>query len=233
MNDQLSKTSNGVSKVLIVAAHADDEVLGMGGTIAKHTKNGDEVRLIVLADGESSRDEPGDIEKREQEAKKAAEILGIENIIFKRFPDQQLDTLPLLKINKAIEEVLAEFKPEIIYTHNPTDLNKDHQLACPATLTACRPQPGFSVKKILAFEVLSSTEWQIKDKASMFAPTEYNDISEFIDQKIKALRIYQDELKNYPHPRSIEGVKILAQYRGIEVGYKYAEAFQVIRILND
>lgn len=217
----------------MVAAHPDDEILGVGGTILKHVKNGDQVSILVLGDGESSREAKVDIEKRENQAKRVIQALGAKEMILKKLPDNQFDSLPLLEIIKEVEAVIRQVKPEIIYTHCPTDLNVDHRLTFQAVLTACRPQPGFGVKKILAFETLSSTEWQIKDQSHLFLPTEYHDIAEFIDQKVEILKIYQDELRDYPHPRSVEGVKILAQYRGIEVGYHYAEAFQIIRSLND
>jgi len=217
----------------VVAAHPDDEILGVGGTILKHVKNGDQVSILVLGDGESSREAKVDIEKRENQAKRVIQALGAKEMILKKLPDNQFDSLPLLEIIKEVEAVIRQVKPEIIYTHCPTDLNVDHRLTFQAVLTACRPQPGFGVKKILAFETLSSTEWQIKDQSHLFLPTEYHDIAEFIDQKVEILKIYQDELRDYPHPRSVEGVKILAQYRGIEVGYHYAEAFQIIRSLND
>jgi len=222
-----------MSKILVVAAHPDDEILGVGGTILKHVKNGDQVSILVLGDGESSREAKVDIEKRENQAKRVIQALGAKEMILKKLPDNQFDSLPLLEIIKEVEAVIRQVKPEIIYTHCPTDLNVDHRLTFQAVLTACRPQPGFGVKKILAFETLSSTEWQIKDQSHLFLPTEYHDIAEFIDQKVEILKIYQDELRDYPHPRSVEGVKILAQYRGIEVGYHYAEAFQIIRSLND
>jgi len=221
-----------MSKVLIVVAHPDDEVLGVGGAILKHVKEGDEVRILIMADGESARNEGVDIGKREAQAKKVGEVLGVKDIILEGLPDNAMDSLTLLEITKLVERVVFDFKPEIIYTHCPNDLNVDHRLAFQAVLTCCRPQPGFFVKKILAFETPSSTEWQIKDAAHIFCPTKYIDISEVIDDKINCLKIYKDELREYPHPRSLEGVKVLARFRGIEVGCEYAEAFQVIRILD-
>ena len=233
MSDQLSKISNKVNKILVVVAHPDDEILGVGGIILKHVKTGDEVSILVLGDGESSKDSGADIAKREKQAQAVAKALGVREIILKKFPDNQFDSVPLLEITKEVERTVAKVKPDIVYTHFAYDLNVDHRLTFQAVLTACRPQPDFGVKKILAFETPSSTEWQFKDQANMFAPTEYHDISGFIEQKIEVLKIYRDELRAYPHPRSVEGIRILAQYRGLEVGYKYAEAFQVIRILND
>jgi len=219
-------------KILIVVAHPDDEVLGIGGTILKHVSNNDKVSVLILGDGETSRKPDADIQKRRSQAKRVAAELGIIEVILENLPDNKFDSVPLLDITKKIEDVVNKIKPEIIYTHYPQDLNIDHQLTFQATLTACRPQPGFFVKKILAFETLSSTEWQIKDSHHVFCPTEYVDISQNIERKIEIMKIYEDELRKYPHPRSVEGIRILARYRGMEVGCEYAEAYQVIRTLS-
>lgn len=222
------------NKILIVVAHPDDEVLGVGGTILKHVKNGDEANILILGDGVTSRgSRPKELKNRISQAKKAARILGVKNIVLETLPDNKFDSVPLLGIVKIIEKALDKFKPDTVYTHFGEDLNIDHRLVFQAVLTACRPQPKFFVKNLLSFEVLSSTEWQVKNKKSLFCPTHYNDISDFIDKKIAAMEIYKKELKPHPHPRSKEGIKILAQFRGMEVGYKHAEAFQVVRVLSD
>ncbi|HLD28268.1 MAG TPA: GNAT family N-acetyltransferase [Patescibacteria group bacterium] len=221
------------NNILVVVAHPDDEILGVGGTILRCAKRGDDVTILILSNGETSRMTAVDITKRTEQAKKVAATLGAKNIVIDQFPDQKFDTVPLLDIIQKIESVMYNLNPKIVYTHCPYDLNIDHRLTFQAVLTACRPGFILPVKKILTFETPSSTEWNIKDQANSFCPTEYNDITDLIDEKIDVLKIYGDELREYPHPRSIEGIKVLAQYRGMEVGYKYAEAFQVLRILND
>ena len=222
-----------MNKILVVAAHPDDEILGVGATILKHVARGDEINILILGDGETSKDGPQDTNKRARQAKQAAKFLAVKKLVLKTLPDQKFDSLPILDITKQIEAVVSQIKPQIIYTHCPTDLNMDHRITCQSVLTACRPKPGFSVKKILAFVTLSSTEWQLKNGANLFCPTQYEDVTDFIDKKIEALKIYQGELLEYPHPRSEIGVRVLAQYRGMEVGFKYAEAFQIVRELND
>jgi len=219
--------------ILVVAAHPDDEILGVGGTILKHIANGDEVSVLILGDGETAREEQVDIEKRKKQAQKVAQLLGVKNLFLEALPDNQFDSVPLLKIVKIVEGYLNKIKPNVVYTHHAHDLNIDHCLTFQAVLTATRPQPNYFVKKILAFEVLSSTEWQVKDKKHLFFPTYYNDITDVINRKIEVLKVYKDELKKYPHPRSEEGIRTLAQYRGIESGYNFAEAFQLIRQLSD
>lgn len=220
-------------KILVVVAHPDDEVLGVGGTILRHVDKGDKVDLLILGDGESSRIKGVDINKRAGQAAKVAESLGINNLFLEKLPDNQFDSVPLLEIVKIVEKYLNRTKPELVYTHNVSDLNIDHELTFKAVLTSCRPQPGHFVKKLLSFEVLSSTEWQIKTSQQCFSPTIYKDITNFIDKKIEIFQAYKDEVKTYPHPRSSEGVRVLAKYRGMESGYDFAEAFQLIRELQD
>lgn len=221
------------NKILVVVAHPDDEILGCGGTILKHLKNKDEVNVLILGEGETSKENGSNIEGRQKAAQKAAKFLGVQDLFSQKLPDNQFDSLPLLKIVKIVEGYLNQVKPNVVYTHHAHDLNIDHRITFQAVLTACRPQPNFFVKKILTFEILSSTEWQVKDKKHSFFPNVYNDISDFIAKKNEALEIYKNELKKYPHPRSKEGVEVLARYRGMEAGYKFAEAFQLIRDLND
>jgi len=192
------------------------------------------VSILFLGDGVTSRGAgAADIKKRSKQAKQAAALLGARKVIMETLPDNKFDSVPLLEIVKKVEKVIYAIRPNLVYTHFGDDLNVDHRLTFQAVLTACRPQPKFFVKKILCFEVLSSTEWQAKKKNKLFCPGEYNDISKFIDKKIEAIGVYGDEIRKYPHPRSKPGAKILAQYRGLEVGYKYAEAFQIVRSLND
>jgi len=223
------------NNVLVIVAHPDDEILGVGGTILKHIKNGDQVSVLILGDGESSREGATvvNIKKRKKQIERVAKMLKVVNIFIDELPDNQFDSLSLLKIAKKIEAIINKISPNIVYTHHAYDLNIDHRLTFQAVLTACRPQPSFFVKKISTFETPSSTEWQIKNGQNYFCPNEYVNIEKFIDKKIDILKIYKDELRDYPHPRSVEGIKILAKYRGMEIGYKYAEAFHVIRSLSD
>lgn len=222
-----------MTKVLIVAAHTDDEALGCGGTIAKHVANGDEVAALFLTNGIGSRD-TGDDEANARFgcALQASEILGYKLLHNFDFPDNQMDGLPLLKITQAIEPFIAEFAPQRVYTHHIGDLNVDHRVVHNAVMTACRPQPGSSVKEILTFEVMSSTEWQSPLKDS-FLPSVYVDISEQIDKKMMALEAYRIEMRDYPHSRSVEHLKQLAAHRGNCIGRNYAEAFMQVRRIID
>ncbi len=216
--------------VLILSAHPDDEVLGCGGTIARHAKRGDSVDIVFMADGVASR--PGHSEEelrtRNQAAEKARTILGASKIHFLKLPDNKMDSLPLLDIVQPLEALIKTVKPEIIYTHHLGDLNVDHRLTHQAVMTACRPQPAFCVKEIYSFEVMSSTEWQTPGYMP-FTPNVFVDISDFLSVKEEALKAYETEMRNAPHSRSIENLVNLAKYRGASVGVTAAEAFVLIR----
>ena len=218
-----------MNNVLIVVAHPDDEVLGCGATIAKHTRAGDKVKIIFLADGFSSR---SDGITRCGASKCASEILECETPIFFDYPDNQLDSVPLLKIVQDLEGIFYDFKPNIVYTHHFGDLNVDHQVTHRAVMTVCRPQPGFYVKEIYSFEILSSTHWQSAGMRNTFIPNYFIDVDKFLDEKIRALQCYGKELRRYPHARSYESVKNLAKVRGSIIGVEYAEAFMVERVIT-
>jgi len=222
------------NKVLIVAAHSDDEVLGCGGTIAKLAKQGNEVAVIFMTNGVSSRNEKDElikIQERKLHSEHAAKILGISQITPFDYPDNCMDTVPLLHVIQSIEDEIRKFQPEIVLTHFVNDLNIDHATVARATLTATRPLTGSSVKKVLGFEVNSSTEWAID--APHFKPNYFMNISETFNLKIDAMRAYDCELRASPHPRSLEGIEALASLRGNASGYRYAEAFKIYRLMED
>jgi len=222
--------------VLVIAAHPDDEVLGCGGTIAKLSPNND-IYVLILGEGVTSRNIPEEqrqenLKRLRKEAESANKILDVKKVFFEGFPDNKFDTVPLLDIVKSIEETINKVNPEVIFTHHYGDLNIDHQITHKAVLTATRPVGDYSVKKILTFEVLSSTEWNCQNQCNIFTPNTYVDISETINKKLEAMQCYKSEIRSYPHPRSSKGIKILAQKRGLEVGLKFAEAFCLIRAVE-
>jgi len=221
-------------RILVIVAHPDDEILGVGGTINKHVKDNDGVYCLILGEGEKSRGIGNFNEKifeLHNQAKKSGEIIGFKQIYFENLPDNEFDSVSLLKITKKIEEYINKIKPDIIYTHYENDLNIDHRLTFQGVITACRPCNNNCPKEIYCFETLSSTEWQLQSKE--FKPNVYINIENEIETKIQALRAYTSELRNYPHPRSEEGIKILAKYRGLECGKRYVEAFKLIRSINN
>ena len=219
--------------VLIIAAHTDDEALGCGGTIARHVAAGDAVHAVFMADGISSRSgaTPADMEQRMAAARQAHEILGLQRVEYLGLPDNRMDSLPLLDVVQALEVVIQALSPQVIYTHHHGDLNIDHRITHQAVMTACRPQPGSSVREIYGFEVLSSTEWAAPQQEP-FVPNVFVDISDFLQTKHKALQAYRGEMRSAPHSRSIEHVEYLARHRGHSVGVDAAEAFVTIRIIR-
>ena len=222
------------NKVLIVVAHTDDETIGMGGTIKKHINQGDEVFVISMTDGIGARDffVKEDILKRVDSSNLASEILGFNWLERFNFKDNMLDNEPLLEIIKSIEKSKNIIQPNLVYSHSGGDLNIDHRILVNAVLTAFRPEPNQSCKEIRLFEISSATDFGNEYITGKFIPNLFIDISSTWDDKEKALLAYKDELRVFPHSRSLEGIKNLAKLRGNQVGLKMAEAFQVIRKIN-
>jgi LmbE family N-acetylglucosaminyl deacetylase len=216
-------------RVLIVAAHPDDEVLGCGGTIARHVDEGDAVGIVFLVDGVKSRSSaPEELQQRQLAATMAARALGVDSPSFHLLPDNGLDTVPLLEVAKIVEADLERFRPDIVYTHHSGDLNVDHRRVAEAVMIAARPQAATRVNAIYGFEVLSSTEWAFSD-AVPFRPRRFVDITRQIERKCAALACYEFELRPFPHPRSREAVLALAATRGAIAGFSAAEAFTIYR----
>lgn len=221
-------------RVLVVAAHPDDEVYGMGGTMAKLSLQGHEVHVLIVTDGctaqyASRPDLPEIIEKKRREALKANEILGVKRVHFGTFPDMRLDTVPHVEINRLIEETVDAVEPDVVYTHFYGDVNLDHQMVYQSTLVAVRPVPGQCVRELYCYRVPSSTEWSPQLEHTAFLPNAMEDISGFEDAKERALLAYQTEVRPYPHPRSAQYVRETDRARGLEWGLGPAEAFWQLR----
>jgi LmbE family N-acetylglucosaminyl deacetylase len=225
--------------VLIVAAHPDDEILGCGGTIIKHVLNGDEVHVLIMAEGLTSRDvvrkahlRSKDLSQLHSKSHQTAKIMGVKNLTMCDFPDNRMDGVELLDVVKKVEEIVENIKPDIVYTHHAGDVNIDHTVTHNAVITACRPVLGQTVKTILFFETLSSTEWQMGTCDKVFMPNWFVDIEDTFAKKMEALRCYDSEMREYPHSRSYESVEILAKYRGTMIGRRFAEAFSLGRMMR-
>lgn len=220
------------NRILVVAAHPDDEVLGCGGTICRHVQQGDEVHLVILAEGITSRGSRQSVSNQTKEldeldvaAHKASAILGCASLNLLKLPDNRMDSLDLLSIIKSVEAQIGNINPQLIYTHHWGDLNIDHRLTHEAVVTACRPVPSLNSKTVLFFEVPSSTSWQMKGGRQEFSPNWFVDISGTLDTKMAALAAYGVELREWPHARSLPAVESMARFRGSSVGLEAAEAF--------
>jgi N-acetylglucosamine malate deacetylase 1 len=224
--------------VLVVAAHPDDEVLGCGGTIARHADAGDQVQVLIVAEGATSRQQQrnrlqaGDeLSVLAQAAQMAGSILGAAGVELLDFPDNRLDSLDRLDLIKRLEERIDRHQPQVVYVHHAGDVNVDHRRLHEAVVTACRPTPGHPVQRLLSFEVASSSEWQPPGSAPAFQPNWFVDISDQWQRKREALVAYASEMRPWPHARSLEALEHLARWRGAQVGVEAAEAFCLLRQL--
>ena len=232
----LTKNKN---RVLVFAAHPDDEVLGCGGSIAYHRSINDDVAVCYISEGVSARFDINkfnkksawekDVIQREEMAKNAALILDFEILEFMRLPNLRMTNLSLLDIVKKISTVVENYKPNIVYVNFPGDLNTDHSLTFEAVYTALRPYTRHKVEKILCYEVLSSTDWAPNITPQKFVPDTFINISKMFDLKLKSVNEYEFEMRSPPHPRSLSVIKSLAIVRGAQVGVLMAEGFMTIR----
>ena len=220
-------------RILVIAPHPDDEVLGCGGTIAKHASGGDEVYLCIVTKAYPPEWSEDEVRERKEEVLRANKILGIKKTYFLDLPTVKLDTIPQKELNDVITEVVNEVQPEVVYIPHKGDVVRDHQLVFDAAMVAVRPKPGSVVKKALCYETLSETEWAAPFPENAFIPNVYVDISETLENKLRAMSEYKSELKNLPHPRSLKAISNLAKLRGSTIGVEAAEAFMLVREIRD
>lgn len=234
----VAKCEGGVYlNVLVIAAHPDDEVYGMGGTIAKLSAEGNEVHVLIATDGSTMqyKDNPRLDEiiiKKKEETMYANEVLGVTKVHFGKLPDMKLDSIAHVNINSVIERIMRDVKPDIVYTHFYGDVNLDHQNIFKSTLVAVRPTPGQSVKELYCYRVPSSTEWSPQTVTSTFMPNVFVDISKYSQKKYEAIKLYETEIRNYPHPRSIEYIEKFDCATGLKCGIGLAEEFMLMRKIS-
>ncbi len=220
---------------LVVVAHPDDEVLGCGGTIAKLTRKGEDVYVAILGEGATSRFTTRDqaprsgVDALADAARKAAALLGVKEVTMSELPDNRFDGVDLLDIVKIVESLVERWAPDAVYTHHGGDLNIDHTLVHRAVVTATRPWAAPGVDAVYAFEVASATEWSFNQFERSFAPDVFVDITDTLESKLQAMQLYREEIRDFPHPRSLENLEAAAIHWGAAAGVRRAEAFKLIR----
>jgi LmbE family N-acetylglucosaminyl deacetylase len=212
---------------LVIAAHPDDEVLGCGGTMALHTKRGERVAVVIAATGRSA-DATGHGRTQDSYTRSALEKLGVVDVRFLGCPDQHLDTLTLTELITPLERVIREVRPRVVFTQYGGDINRDHGILFDAVLVATRPVEEF-IEAIYAFETSSSTEWAFPRS---FVPDTWVDISSTLEDKIAAMACYESELREYPHPRSLEALRYKAAAHGSDCCMRAAEVFMTVRRIH-
>lgn len=216
-------------KVLVIAPHPDDEIIGVGGTIAKRAKAGDEVYVCVVTKGQEPMFKREFIEQGRRECREADAKLGVKETIFLDFPAVMLETVPRYEFNGKIAEVVQRIKPEEVYIPHRGDMQIDHQMVVDAAMVAVRPRGKEYPKRVYAYETLSETGWNIPNTVNEFIPTVYEDISNYFDTKLEAMRVFESQLAPFPAARSIGAIESLARFRGATVSVDAAEAFYLIR----
>lgn len=224
-------------RVLVIVAHPDDELLGIGGTLNKLSQDNCEIKIVILGEGLTSRaNNRNTSEWKEQlvlhrsNINNAKEIIGYAHVAIYDFPDNRFDSVDLLDIIKIIEKEKELFNPEIVFTHHGGDLNIDHQRTFEAVMTAFRPLEGENAESIITFETPSGTEWQASSDPRRFIPNLFVELTDNnINAKAKAMECYEFEKRTFPHPRSSKALEITAQQRGIMIGSEFAEAFCIVR----
>jgi LmbE family N-acetylglucosaminyl deacetylase len=222
-------------KVIVIAAHPDDEVLGCGATAARLVQEKHEVHFAIMGEGITSRHaqraeaDTKQLEALHRQAHASAAKLGVKDVILQKLPDNRLDTVPLLEVVKIVEGLIEQIKPEVIFTHHPGDLNVDHGVIHRAVLTATRPVSGQRVREVYAFEVPSSTDWAFGGVQPAFRPNVFVDVDATLEAKLAAMACYESERREFPHPRSTEALRAVAMHWGSVAGCHAAEAFELVR----
>lgn len=219
-------------KILVIAPHADDEILGVGGTIAKYVEEGHQVDVCVVTVGTTPMFSEEVIKGIRKEALAAHSLLGVSRSIFLELPAVKLSEVPKYEINAKISKVVAEVEPDIVYIPHFGDMHLDHYLVAQASMVAVRPINGSKIKKVYSYETLSESEWNTPHAMNSFIPNTYVSISNQLESKKKAMECYQSQLYSFPHPRSLEAIEALARLRGSTVGVEAAEAFCLLRSIE-
>jgi len=224
-----------MKRILFIAPHPDDEILGCGGTIKKYIENGNQVNVLIVTKGSLNLYTSEGIETVRNEARAAHQVLGVNETVFLDFPAPELDTIPIADISSAIAEIIKKFSAQVVFLPHRGDIHNDHRIVFNAALVACRPVPVgmYSVKKVYTYETLSETEWAPPYGDDAFIPNHFINIVDQFETKLKAMECHKKALRPFPNPRSLPAIEALAKFRGATVGIEKAEAFMLIRSIED
>lgn len=215
--------------ILVIAPHPDDEVLGCGGTILKHVANDDHVYVAIVTKGCEPIFSTEQVLRVREECLKADRFLGVRETIFMDFPAAMLETVPRYEFNGAFMKLMQMIQPDIVYLPHRGDMQLDHKMTVDAAMVALRPKYKHVIKKIYVYETLTETGWDMPNTTNEFIPNIYNDITDYLEKKIEAMRIFESQVADYPNARSTETIRALALYRGSMMNLKAAEAFYLVR----
>jgi len=216
-------------RVLVIAPHADDEVIGAGGTIARHVARGDDVYLCVVTQPYSPPWSEQHLAAARPQVRAVQQVLGLRDLFFLGFPTVKLNTVPQIELASALQRVLDQVQPEVVYTSSPGDVNEDHRIVYDRTLVAARPLPGSPVRRLLAYETPSTARFGLPAGCAPFVPNVFVDIADYLDKKLEAMACYRTQLRDWPHPRSLQALRLFVEERGLSVGLKAAECFCLVR----
>jgi LmbE family N-acetylglucosaminyl deacetylase len=218
-------------RVLVIAPHPDDETLGCGGSLLKHKANGDSVSWLVATRGHEPQWSTELLEQKENEIKAVADAYGFENTFRLNFPAIKLDTIPLDEIIVAVREAITDSKPDYVYLNHFGDVHSDHRVVFEATMSVLKPfySGTHGVRKVLSYEILSSTDAMPANPARAFVPNVFTDVTEFLERKLQIMSLYESELQPFPLPRALDNMRALARFRGATIGAEFAEAFMLVR----
>ena len=219
-----------MGRLLVIAPHPDDEVLGAGATMARFSEEGHEVYVCVVTRGQPPLFDEASVERVRREAVQADRSLGVRKTIYlDGFPAALLDAVPHSRLNAALTEVVEDVDPEVLLIPHAGDLHMDHRLVFESALVAVRPTARPSPRSVLAYETLSETDWKAPRVGPSFEPTTHVQVGPYLERKLEAMRIFDSQVKDFPHPRSLESLRALARMRGASVGFEAAEAFMMVR----
>ncbi len=218
-------------RVLVIAAHPDDETIGAGGTIARHVAEGDDVYWGIVTQGWEPMRSQEDLRLAREQVFEVQRVLGIRDVFFCGFPTVKLNTVPYVELSSALQRIVDQVEPEVVYTTPPSDINLDHRLVYDSTLVATRPLQGNAVRRLMCYEIGATSRYGLPAGAPAFVPNVFVDISDYLELKLEAMSCYKTQIHEFPHPRSLDALRLQAQERGVGVGLQAAECFQLVRLL--